>query len=311
MLENFIQIGLQVLVLFMLMAVGLIAAKMGFLTNEVCSKMTDFVLYFVAPALVIVSFQMEFNTELLVGLGITALLALVIQVLNIILAKILIRHNDKSKECVMQFGAIFSNCGFMGLPLDQALFGTEGVFYGAAYIAIFNILSWSYGIILMNKGKSGYHLSLKKVFINPGTVGVFIALIFFLTSLKLPQPIYDTLEYLGSLNTPMPMFIIGASMLGMSLKQLICQWKIYLPILIRLVVIPILAIIIMIILKIDPLIAGVVLIGASAPTAALTSMFAVKFEKDNEISVNLIALCTLFSVVTMPLLIAFLQTILA
>ena len=311
MLENFIQIGLQVLVLFMLMAVGLIAAKMGFLTNEVCSKMTDFVLYFVAPALVIVSFQMEFNTELLVGLGITALLALVIQVLNIILAKILIRHNDKSKECVMQFGAIFSNCGFMGLPLDQALFGTEGVFYGAAYIAIFNILSWSYGIILMNKGKSGYHLSLKKVFINPGTVGVFIALIFFLTSLKLPQPIYDTLEYLGSLNTPMPMFIIGASMLGMSLKQLICQWKIYLPILIRLVVIPILAIIIMIILKIDPLIAGVVLIGASAPTAALTSMFAVKFEKDTEISVNLIALCTLFSVVTMPLLIAFLQTILA
>ena len=70
------------------------------------------------------------------------------------------------------------------------------------------------------------------MFINPGTVGVFIALIFFLTSLKLPQPIYDTLEYLGSLNTPMPMFIIGASMLGMSLKQLICQWKIYLPILI-------------------------------------------------------------------------------
>lgn len=311
MLENFIQIGLQVLVLFMLMAVGLIAAKMGFLTNEVCSKMTDFVLYFVAPALVIVSFQMEFNTELLVGLGITALLALVIQVLNIILAKILIRHNDKSKECVMQFGAIFSNCGFMGLPLDQALFGSEGVFYGAAYIAIFNILSWSYGIILMNKGHSGYHLSLKKVFINPGTVGVAIALVFFLTSIKLPMPIYSTLNYLGSLNTPMPMFIIGASMLGMSLKQLICQWKIYLPILIRLVVIPILAIIIMIILKIDPLIAGVVLIGASAPTAALTSMFAVKFEKDTEISVNLIALCTLFSVVTMPLLIAFLQTILA
>ena len=311
MLENFIQIGLQVLVLFMLMAVGLIAAKIGFLTKEVCAKMTDFVLYFVAPALVIVSFQMEFDTELLAGLGITALLALVIQVLNIVLAKVLIRHKDKSKECVMQFGAIFSNCGFMGLPLDQALFGTEGVFYGAAYIAIFNILSWSYGIILMNKGKSGYHLSLKKVFINPGTVGVFIALIFFLTSLKLPQPIYDTLEYLGSLNTPMPMFIIGASMLGMSLKQLICQWKIYLPILIRLVVIPILAIIIMIILKIDPLIAGVVLIGASAPTAALTSMFAVKFEKDTEISVNLIALCTLFSVVTMPLLIAFLQTILA
>ena len=311
MLENFIQIGLQVLVLFMLMAVGLIAAKIGFLTKEVCAKMTDFVLYFVAPALVIVSFQMEFDTELLAGLGITALLALVIQVLNIVLAKVLIHHKDKSKECVMQFGAIFSNCGFMGLPLDQALFGSEGVFYGAVYIAIFNILSWSYGIILMNKGKSGYHLSLKKVFINPGTVGVFIALIFFLTSLKLPQPIYDTLEYLGSLNTPMPMFIIGASMLGMSLKQLICQWKIYLPILIRLVVIPILAIIIMIILKIDPLIAGVVLIGASAPTAALTSMFAVKFEKDTEISVNLIALCTLFSVVTMPLLIAFLQTILA
>ena len=311
MLENFIQIGLQVLVLFMLMAVGLIAAKMGFLTNEVCSKMTDFVLYFVAPALVIVSFQMEFNTELLTGLGITALLALVIQVLNIILAKILIRHKDKSKECVMQFGAIFSNCGFMGLPLDQALFGSEGVFYGAAYIAIFNILSWSYGIILMNKGHSSYHLSLKKVFINPGTVGVAIALVFFLTSIKLPMPIYSTLNYLGSLNTPMPMFIIGASMLGMSLKQLVCQWKIYLPILIRLVVIPVLAIIIMIVLKIDPLIAGVVLIGASAPTAALTSMFAVKFEKDNEISVNLIALCTLFSVVTMPLLIAFLQTILA
>ena len=109
----------------------------------------------------------------------------------------------------------------------------------------------------------------------------------------------------------MPMFIIGASMLGMSLTQLVCQWKIYLPIILRLVLIPILAIAIMILLKIDPLIAGVVLIGASAPTAALTSMFAVKFDKDTEISVNMVALCTLFSVVTMPLLIAFLQTILA
>ena len=311
MLENFIQIGLQVLVLFLLMAVGLIAAKMGFLTKEVCSKMTDFVLYFVAPALIIVSFQLDFNRELLAGLGITALLALVIQILNILLAKVLVRHQDKSKECVMQFGAIFSNCGFMGLPLDQALFGNEGVFYGAAYIAVFNVLSWSYGIILMNKGQSNYHLSLKKVFINPGTVGVFIALIFFLASITLPQPIYKTLEYVGSLNTPMPMFIIGASMLGMSLTQLVCQWKIYLPIILRLVLIPILAIAIMILLKIDPLIAGVVLIGASAPTAALTSMFAVKFDKDTEISVNMVALCKLFSVVTMPLLIAFLQTILA
>ncbi len=309
MLNNFLQVGSQVLVLFLLMGVGFAATKFGFFTPDMTAKLTDFVLYFVAPAIVIVSFQLDFDRELLMGLGITAVLAVSAHIINIFLAKLLIHDPDIARESVLRFGAIFSNCGFMGLPLDFALFGSSGVFYGAAYIAVFNVASWSYGVILMNKGRSDYRLSWKKVFINPGTVGVVIALVLFLCSIHLPQPIYETINYVGSLNTPIPMFIIGSGMVGMSLKQLFSERSIYMAVLVRLLLLPLIFIGILYILDVNPLIAGVCLVGASAPSAALTSMFAVKFERDETASINIVSLSTLVSIVTMPFLIALLQTL--
>jgi len=194
--------------------------------------------------------------------------------------------------------------------LDYALFGSDGVFYGSAYIAVFNVLSWSYGVVLMNKGRTDYHLSWKKIFLNPGTVGVAIALTLFLASISLPKVIYDTLEYVGSLNTPMPMFIIGVNMLGMSLRKLFLQKKIYFAIFLRLIIVPAIATVIFVALKLDPIIAGVCLVGASAPTAAISSMFAVKFNRDTEAAVNMVSLSTLLSVFTMPFFIALMQTLL-
>ncbi len=309
MLNNFLQVGSQVIVLFLLMGVGFVATKLGFFTKDMTSKLTDFVLYFVAPAIVIVSFQLEFDKELLIGLGVTAFLAVVAHIINILLAKILIHDTDKARESVLRFGSIFSNCGFMGLPLDFALFGSGGVFYGAAYIAVFNIVSWSYGVVLMNKGRSDYRLSWKKVFINPGTIGVVIALVLFLCSIELPKPIYETINYVGSLNTPVPMFIIGSGMVGMSLKELFKERSIYPAVLLRLVIVPLILIAILYIFKVNPIIAGVCLVGVSAPSAALTSMFAVKFDRDEASSINIVSLSTLVSIVTMPFLIALLQTL--
>lgn len=308
MLNNFLQVSSQVIVLFLLMGVGFVATKLGFLNKEITAKLTDFVLYFVAPAIIIVSFQLEFDKNLLLGLGITALLAIFTHFINILLAKILIHDKNKARENVLRFGSIFSNCGFMGLPLDMALFGSNGVFYGAAYIAVFNIVSWSYGVILMNKGRNDYQLSWQKVFINPGTIGVLIALILFLCSIKLPEPIYDAINYVGSLNTPIPMFIIGSGMVGMSLKQLFSDKSIYVAVLVRLVLVPLVLITVLYLLKVEPIIAGVCLVGASAPSAALTSMFSVKFKQDTAAAINIISLSTLVSIITMPFLIALLQT---
>ena len=89
---------------------------------------------------------------MLKGLGITFAASLLSHAATIVIAHLFIHDKDKRRENVLRFGAVFSNCGYMSLPLQNALLGADGVFYGATYIAVFNIVMWTYGVFLMDGG---------------------------------------------------------------------------------------------------------------------------------------------------------------
>lgn len=96
---------------------------------------------------------------------------------------------------------VFTNCGFMALPLLDALYGSHGLFLGSAFIAVNNILLWSYGITQLSHETSRSQ-KIRNALINPGTISVVIGLIFFLTPLDLPAIPATCVSYLASLNTP-------------------------------------------------------------------------------------------------------------
>lgn len=305
MAENFVMIAEQVLVLFILIAVGFICGKKGLLTDSSSKHITDIVLYVVTPCVMITAFQREFRFELLGKIAIATLCASLIIAGSILIAKLLFRDKNESRKRVLQFSVIFSNCGFMSLPLQKAILGDDGWFYGSIFVAVFNIFVWTYGLVSMSGDKK--QLSIKKLAFNPGVAGVIIALILFVCKIDLPYIISQPIEYLSALNTPLPMLVIGFYLSQADFKKAFTDLGAYAATAVRLVAIPVVAAIIMSICGIDKTITVAFIIASSAPTAATTTMFAAKYNRDVELSVSAVTVTTLVSIVTMPLVVAFSQ----
>ena len=313
MFESFLEVAQQVLILFLLIGVGFVCGKIKFLTEATVKGFTDFVLIIVIPCVIVHSFQREFDPAMLLSLGIAVLSAIGVHLLGILIGLVALRDKNKAREKVMQFSLVFSNAAFMSVPLQQALLGDDGVFYGAAYVAVFNLLLWSYGLVLMSRQpkKEGEErqkvLSWKKLVFNPGVIGLVVGITLFLCSCTLPEILAAPIGHLAALNTPLPMVIVGYHLSNAKILSALKDPKVYLTMLLRLVVVPLLTLGIFLLCGIHDVMMVAVVIAASAPVGASVTMFASKYRQDVELSVNLVSISTLLSILTMPVIVTLAQ----
>lgn len=295
------------LVLFILISIGFLCGKKGLINENAAKKMTDIVLYVVTPCVMISAFQKEFSGDTAIKILIAAAAAIVILVFSTLLARLVIRDKNESRKKVLQFSVIFSNCGFMSLPLQKELLGEDGWFYGSIFVAVFNIFVWTYGLLDMSGDKK--QLSIKKLVFNPGIMGAAVAIILFVCRIKLPEIVIQPVTHLANLNTPVPMLIIGFYLSRAKLKDAFSDVGTYIAMSLRLVIIPVIVTFIMALLKLDKTMMIAFVIACSAPTAASTTMFAAKFNRDVELSVGVVAASTILSIITMPLIVSLAWTI--
>ncbi len=301
-LSNFLTIGQQVLVLFILIAIGFICGKKDVITEHASKKMTDIVLYIVTPCVMISAFQREFSFQTLELLLVAVATASVILALSILIAHLVLHDSDESRRRVIRFAVVFSNCGFMSLPLQKELLGDDGWFFGSIFVAVFNIFSWTYGLAEMSGDAK--QLSFKRLLLNPGLLGVTAAVILFVCRVTLPPVILQPVTHLANLNTPIPMLIIGFYLSQAKLRDAFTNGRIYLAMALRLILIPVLAALGMSLLKLDRTMIIAFTIACSAPCAASTTMFAAKFNRDVSLSVSVTAASTVISILTMPLIVS-------
>ncbi len=301
----FINVLTQVIILFILILLGAILTKTRLLTESGVKSMTDLVLYIVTPCVIIKSFIREFDATVLKKLLISFLIAFIAHIGFIVFSHIVLKDKQKSRATVLRFGAVFSNCGYMSIPLQQALLGDEGVFYASSYIAIFNLFVWSYGIISMSGDKK--YLTLNKILLSPGILGLAIGLVFFLFSIPVSKVVYDPISYLAGLNTPLPMIIIGYHLMQSNVIAGLKDIKGLFAIALKLLVFPLVGLGVLYLCGVRGVMLVSSVISFSAPTAAITTMFSSKFERDIPLSVNMVSLSTLLSLVTMPLVITLAQ----
>ena len=305
MLSSFFDVGTQVLVLFILIGVGALLSKLGFITDKGSRTMTDVVLYAVTPCVIINAFQREYQPRLLNGLLITLAAAFLTLMFSVLLAELLYRKMDISRGVVLKFAVVFSNCGFMALPLQQAVLGDDGVFYGAAYVAMFNIFMWTYGLIAMSR-KTQPKEALKAI-VNPGIIGTVIGLLLFVFSIKLPTVISTPVSMLSALNTPVPMLVIGHQLMRSDIRRVLKDKDAYIAMAIRLIILPLAVMGVMVLLRVDPIVTTATVIAVSAPVAAFTTMMATKYGRDVELSAGIVSASALFSLITMPLTVGLTQ----
>lgn len=307
MIQNFLTVAHQVLVLFILISVGFLCGKIKMLNENSVKSINDLVLYIVCPCVIINSFIRKFDKTMLEGLLVTAAAALFVMMLSILIAHFVFHDKNDTKNRVYKFATVFSNCGFISLPLQQALLGNEGVFYGAAYIAVFNIVMWTAGVYISSGDIK--MLSPKKVFLNPCIIAVAVGIVIFVFSIPVPDIISEPIGYLSALNTPVPMIIIGFYLSQSKILDAFKNIKNFLCVGLRLVILPLISLGAFMLCGINGKVLIAALIATAASSAAATTMFAAKFGNDTSLSVNIVTMSTLLSVITMPLIVGFAQSI--
>lgn len=306
-IDNFLLIAQQVLVLFILIAVGFVCGKAGAITEHASQKMTDIVLYVVTPCVMVNAFQRTFSFDLLGQVFLAAAIALAVLLLSVVLARLVFRDKNAARRKVLQFSVVFSNCGFMSLPLQKALLGEEGQFFGSIFVAVFNVVVWTYGLADMSGDRS--MLSVKKLALNPGILGFLAGMLVFVCGVQLPVFVSQPIRHLANLNTPLPMLIIGYYLTKARWKQAFNGGAVYLALALRLLVIPAAVLFAMAPFDLNRNMVIAIVIACSAPTAATTTMFAAKFNRDAELSVSIVAVSTLLSIITMPLVVGLAYTV--
>ena len=306
MITSFLSVAEQVLILFILLLIGFFCTKAKFFTEECIGGIAKFVLYAVTPCVIINSFNRDFDSSMLSGLGIAFVAALGVHLFCIFVAQFIVKDQNESRQIVLRFATVFSNCGYMALPLQQAILGTDGVFYGAGFVAVFNLVNWTYGLALMG-GKD--KITVKKIFINPGVIGVVVGMLLFFSPVKLPRLILTPVQSLVALNTPLPMIIIGYYIAKIKSFSMLKDGKMIFSILLRLVILPLCAFGILYLCGLRGVLLTSMIIAASAPTAANTVLFSAMFKRDSELAVAMVSISTLFSILTMPLIVSFAMSV--
>ena len=301
MLESFTIVGTQVLILFIMIGLGFFGGKKKFITQEGVRSINDILLYFVTPCVIIDAFQRTYDPKLLKNLLLSMLASLISHLLCYALGFLFVRSKDMAKRKVLRFTVVYSNCGFMALPLIEALLGSEGVFYGAGYLAVFNIMVWSFGQYSMGKGQEGFEN--KKAVLNPGVLSVVVGLIFFFTSTALPEVIGSPIAYIADLNTPLPMLIIGYTISKLDFSEIFHLTSEWIALLLRLIVAPGLLLVILYFAGYRGTLLMSSIVSAATPVAAISVMFSIKFRVDETMASKLVAISSLFSVFTMTIVI--------
>lgn len=289
----------KIIEMFIILLVGALIYKVKIIDDVSTKHLSNVLLMLVSPLLIVESYQIDFNKELLYGL-LWALLASFLTFLFMIIVSEFLFHGDRNRSSVEKIAVSYSNSGFIGIPLISGVLGDKGVFYMTAYITIFNVLLWTHGVLLM--GDSEGLKGAWKNFLSPAIIAVMVGIILFLFQLRLPQFIENPLEMIASMNTPLGMIVAGANLAQGNILKSLKNKRFYYLSFIKLIVYPLAGLVILWLLPLDFEVAFTVFIAVACPAGASVIMFAQRYDKDAYYASEIFVITTLLSAVTLPLL---------
>lgn len=295
----FILIFNQLLKMLCILVLGFICYRIKLLNQEGNRNLSNLLLMVVNPCLIITTYQTDYNAALVRGLLIAFAAAFTAHLIAIFIARICVGEKGNADYALERFGAVYSNCGFMGIPLIYSVLGSEGVFYLTAYMTIFNILTWTHGLILLD-GKFT-PMRFKEGVTSPLVIGTAVGILLFFLQIKLPEVLLDSMEYIADINTPLAMIIAGLSVAQADLKKILTNLRTYWICTLKLLVVPLAVLFFLVLFNVEYKVAYTVLIASACPTATTLTMMAIRFNKNYKYASEIFAISTVLSIVTIPL----------
>lgn len=319
-METILTIFFQIITMILLAAVGYLMYRSGKISQEGSKTLGNILIYLSLPCVIVNSFLVERTPERITGLFISALMAALILGVSILLARLIL-----GRHAIDNFAGSFSNPGFFGAPLIMASIGSGGVFYIAAFIALLNILQWTYGVSLLeasdkdgmlpmrseqkrsSRGSLGSRAAslLSRLINAPSMIAIMLGALLFLTGIPIPSVIAGCVTSIAGLNTPIAMFSIGIYMAQTDILQMFKKPRLYLVTLVRMILIPAA---VMVLLMLLPASLGdmklALLIAAACPVGCNVAVYAQLHDRNYTYAVETVVLSTLLSIAALPLVIA-------
>ena len=308
--QNCIIAAKQVIILYIIVAAGYVCDKTGVFTEKTARASNNLLFYLITPCVIINSFMTtEFTAETAKGLALAGACAALTHLTGIALSAPFFRDVKKRTNAVFKFAAVYGNMGYMALPLANAVLGSEGVFYCSAGVIMFQVFCFTHGVWVMNRGNEGEtKFKAKNLIVNPGVIAVLIGLPLFLLRVNVPELLNKPVSFIGSMNTPLAMLMLGTYMSNAGLKTIFKNREQYLTAAIKIIAVPL---VMLGVLKLTGIVTGTLMtaaiIQASAPSANNTVMFAAKYGRDTGVASKTVAFISFASILTMPVMIALTQ----
>ena len=288
----------QNILMFLYLLIGYFLFRKKLIGISGSADIGRMLLHIVMPAAILKAYMTSYTPERLIGLVLSFLAALLALLLAIFISRIFF----KKEQAIERFGAAFSNAGFIGIPLVQMTLGEEAVFYISSFVALLNILQWTYGVFILTGDRNTF--SFQKLRTNPVILSFLGGLLLFFLPVRLPDLLTGMIGSLAAMNGPLAMIVLGTYLAQVSPGSLFKERLAYRSSFVRLILIPVLTIILLGFFPAEyHTLKLAVLIAASAPIGSNVAIFAQLYGQDYTRAVKEVCLSTLLCMITLPLII--------
>lgn len=284
--------------MFVLILIGAVLFKFEFISRQGSGELGKLLITIIIPCVILKAYITECTPEKINQL----LISFFLSILSLIIAMLISYLIYRDKYRIENFSASFSNAAFIGIPLVQALLGAKAVFFITAFIASLNLLQWTYGVVIMSGRKDA--VKPKKIITNPILIGLTIGLILFAGGITLPDAILTPITYIGNMNTPTAMLVLGAYLAQTNILSMFSDFKLYICVFLRLLFIPLVTIGVFALIPIaESDIKTAILVAACTPIGSNVAIFAQQNKLDYTYACKAVCLSTIFSIATIPFIV--------
>ena len=306
---NFAALVSSVATIFFLLASGFVLRKVKIIDDPFSKGLSTLIIKVAQPFMIINAIiKCEYSVENL-KLGFTVLLLSLAMHLGMSAYSYLamIKHADVDERKISEFSVIFSNCGFIGIPISESLFGPIGGFICAFYCVGFQVFLWTWGIIILARKRNDIKINVKKIFINYGTVPSAIGIALFASTLPMPDFLVNFTGYLGSLCTPVSLLVTGALVAQCTPRELFASHKIYYTSIHKLLLLPFVISLVLTAIGLNEMLVVFGTLMASMPCASSVTMLCEMYSIKPRFAAIGVGVSSVISVATIPLCVRFAQ----
>ncbi len=291
----------QMLALLLMIGTGYLITKRGMMDEHTNGQISKMIVNVFNPLLFLASAA---NSIGMVSVGTMFLISMIAMgmfvffiVVGMLLTPFFDRNPDQRKLFQMMF--VFSNLGFIGIPVVSSILGSEYVVYVTEFLVVYNIVFYTYGMMVMDER---FSVSSLKAMVNPGTICCVLAMGIIGFEIQLPDFIKTAVTYLGNAASPLALVLVGFTLAHSDLRKIFGKFQLYLFSFVKLLVLPLLMLPVLRLITDDAAVISVCMLMFGMPVGNMTLILGNERGIDGTMCSAAIILSTVLCVFTVPIL---------